>query len=362
MLLGHGSPLSDANRVLDDVATAIERVGGYDRVHRAFLQFQEPDFATALDGLVSQGFSCITVMPYFLYSGAHVTVDLPALVQAAAAKYPEVAFTVAAPLGFHRSLVEIAIERIEEAGARANPGNPPGDPAHLTHPLTHPIETESMRLIDERLGPEALNRFSPEERLVVKRVIHATADFDFAEIMRFSPGALKAGMDAIARGASIITDVKMVEAGINAERLRGFGGDILCHVSDSDVAAASEREAITRSAAAMRKVAAAIAGSVVVVGNAPTALKEVLRIAASDSTLTTVSDSTSASTSASIRPALVVGVPVGLVGAEEVKDELMASGLEYVSTIGCKGGSAVAAAIVNALVLVAVGARGDDGH
>ena len=185
----------------------------------------------------------------------------------------------------------------------------------------HRIEDESYRILRERVD---LSHLGPLSRAVAERVIHASADLEYAESLVLDEAALERGLEALRRGAPIIADVGMVAAGITAR-------EALCFVSDPRARLLSERLGITRSAAGF-KLAEREAGSetVWVVGNAPTALFELLELEA--------------------RPALVVGLPVGFVGAAESKERLIGSGLPAVANRGPKGGSAVAAAALNALL------------
>ena len=337
LLLGHGSRLQPANKPLKDVAKTINSTGLYDFVEAAFLQLTKPDFKETVDLLASRDVEKIIVMPYFLYTGVHVRDDLPREIEEAHKKYPEIDFVMAPNLGFHPSLVDITMERLSEAGtsegarlAQASETNPP----------IHPIEEESFRIIATELDESAFL----EERLpIIKRVIHATADFEFAGILNFSPGAIEAGLSAIRDGANIITDVTMVKTGIARARLKPFNKDVEsrlhCFIGDSSVESVSRTAGITRSAASMRKAASLMDGAIVAIGNAPTALNELLSLIRSGVAA----------------PSLVIGVPVGFVGAEEAKEELMASvpEVEFISTVGRKGGSTVAVAIINALIIMA---------
>jgi precorrin-8X/cobalt-precorrin-8 methylmutase len=185
----------------------------------------------------------------------------------------------------------------------------------------HPIETESYRILR---GMVDLSHLGPLSRAVAERVIHASADLDYAESLILDETALESGISALRRGVSVVTDVGMVAAGIT-------GRQTLCLVSDPSAQALSERLGITRTAAGFRLAAEEVGkGAVWVVGNAPTALLELLGL--------------------DVAPDLVVGLPVGFVGAAESKDALVASGLPAVANRGPKGGSAVAAAAVNALI------------
>lgn len=329
MLLGHGSKAPEANETLRKVARAVQEKGGYGMVLPAFLQMERPDFQEAIDTLVSRGFDDITVMPYFLYMGLHVTKDMPAEMEEARGKHPGLKLAITQNLGFHDKLIDITVQRIEEFfGARSS-----------EKICQHPIEKESFRIIGTELSECA---FSPVELPIVKRVIHSTADFEFQEILKFTPGAIEAGIEAIRGGCNVITDVRMVEAGIMKYRLDPFGSKVLCFSSDKSVSDMAAAEGTTKTAASMRKAAEFMEGAIVAIGNAPTALSELLRIIASGGP----------------RPALIVGVPVGFVGAAESKEELEKSALPAIFTKGRKGGSTVAVAIVNALAIMAGEAAG----
>ncbi|BCR03738.1 precorrin-8X methylmutase [Desulfuromonas versatilis] len=195
------------------------------------------------------------------------------------------------------------------------------------------IEAKSFEIIDAEVGPHGYDR---RQWPVVRRIIHTTADFDFARITRFSAGAIEAGVAALRRGEKILCDTNMVKAGVNKTGLAGFGCQLDCHVADPEVARAARAEGITRSIVATRKGVAEGCG-IYLIGNAPTALFELLRLAEEGS----------------VSPSLVVGVPVGFVGAAESKEALLASGLPHISCQGRKGGSAIAATILNALMILA---------
>ena len=328
MLLGHGSKAPEANETLRKAARAVEERGGYGMVLPAFLQMEKPDFQEGVDALVAKGFNDITVMPYFLYMGLHVTQDLPAEMEEARRKHAGLKIALTKNLGFHDKLIDITIQRIEEfTGEKTSASS--GQAL-----CQHPIEKESFRIIGTELDESA---FPPLELPVVKRVIHTTADFEFKDILKFTPGAVEAGVRAIREGRSIITDVRMVEAGIMKYRLEPFGAKTFCFSSDKSVTDMATAQGTTKTAASMRKAAEIMEGGIVAIGNAPTALSELLRIIASGGP----------------RPALIIGVPVGFVGAVEAKEELEKSGLTAIYTKGRKGGSTIAVAIVNALAILA---------
>lgn len=183
----------------------------------------------------------------------------------------------------------------------------------------HPIEVESYRILGGRVD---LSRYPEGPRAVVARVIHASADLEFADLMVVDEAAIAAGVQAIRNDAPVITDVEMVRHGLT-------GVEAHCYLTE----AVADGD-LTRSAAAMRLAAERHPdGAVVVVGCAPTALSEVVALAAAGG----------------FRPALVIGLPVGFVGAAESKEAVRASGLPAITNVGEKGGSAVAAAAFNAL-------------
>lgn len=189
--------------------------------------------------------------------------------------------------------------------------------------VVHPIERESYRILRDRVD---LSHLPPLTRAVTERVVHASADLAYVTDLVCDEAALAAGLAALRAGAPIVTDVWMVAAGITRARR-----EIVCPVAEPAAAALAREAGVTRSAAAVRLALDRVGpGAVWVVGCAPTALVELIGLDA--------------------RPALVVGLPVGFVGAAESKAALRASGLPAVSNVGEKGGSAVAAAALNALL------------
>lgn len=200
--------------------------------------------------------------------------------------------------------------------------------------LPHEIERESFRIIRSELDDHS---FFDEELDVVVRIIHATADFEFQKIIRFHPRAIQSGLEALRRGCTVVTDVRMVQVGISDLLLGEFGGQTVCDIRHPAVYKKAQAEGLTRSTVAMRHNAELINGGIAAIGNAPTALLEVIRLVREEG----------------IRPALVVGMPVGFVKAAESKEELLALDVPYITAVGRKGGSPVAAATINALLRLA---------
>jgi precorrin-8X/cobalt-precorrin-8 methylmutase len=196
------------------------------------------------------------------------------------------------------------------------------------------IERHSFEMITEELGEHS---FSAGEFKVVQRVIHATADFELGRSMLFHPKAIEAGIQAIRSGKGIIADVQMVQSGISKPRIRQFGGEVKVYISDEEVAAEAKRLGVTRAIVAMRKAAVEADGAIYAIGNAPTALLELIRLVKAGEA----------------KPGLIVGVPVGFVSAAESKEELAKLDIPYITNAGRKGGSPVAAAAINALSILA---------
>lgn len=193
------------------------------------------------------------------------------------------------------------------------------------------IERRSFEIISRELGDVSI---PPDEEPVVKRVIHTTADFDYARNLRFSPNIVQQAREALKSGIAIVTDTQMARAGINKTACRELGCEVHCHVGDDDVAETARQSGTTRSRAAVDKAAGLWGDAIYVVGNAPTALIRLCELIAQGS----------------LRPRLVVGVPVGFVNVVESKEMLVASGAPHIVALGRKGGSNVAAAICNALL------------
>lgn len=203
------------------------------------------------------------------------------------------------------------------------------------------ITEESFRIIRSRLGSFA----APEDRMeLIVRIAHTTGDVEFAKTFLFSPGSVAAGIAALRTGCGVVADVGMVRTGIRAALVRSLGGEVRCLLDDEETVALAGAEGITRSAAAFRRAGEAglLDGAVVAVGNAPTALFELMALARAGKAA----------------PALVVGVPVGFVGALESKEALSRTGLAHITNLSERGGSPIAAAIVNGLAALAAADRG----
>ncbi len=193
------------------------------------------------------------------------------------------------------------------------------------------IEAKSMETITKELN----GRTWPEpEFSIVKRCIHTSADFDYADNLCFSKDAAKIGVEALKNGADIVTDTKMAYSGINKNRLSAFGGTVHCFISDPDVIEEAKARGCTRSTVCMEKGAKLGKPTIFVIGIAPTALIEQHRLINEEG----------------LKPALIVGVPVGFVNVVEAKELIMTDDVPYIVAKGRKGGSNIGAAIINAMM------------
>ena len=199
------------------------------------------------------------------------------------------------------------------------------------------IEENSMKIIESEIG---IHGYTKAQWNIVRRVIHATADFDFAKPDKngiiFSTSAIENAFGAFKQRHHIVVDVDMVLSGINKKSVAKIGTNLICNISNKDVVEISKNQNKTRSTVAMRYSSKEIDGGIVVIGNAPTALYEVIKMVNEDA----------------VRPSLVIGIPVGFVSASESKLELSKVNVEFITNIGRKGGSPAASSIINALMLM----------
>ena len=194
------------------------------------------------------------------------------------------------------------------------------------------IEDQSMQIIDNEIGTHQYNEL---EWPIVRRIIHATADFDFAKEngIIFHKDAIKNGINALKNGCNIIVDVNGVIGGLNKQNLKDFENNVICNISNPIIVEEAKKYNKTRAQTSMRMAASEMNGGIIVIGNAPTALLEVIQM---------IQEGTST-------PALIIGIPVGFVSSPESKESLQALDIPYITNKGRKGGSPCASAIVNAL-------------
>ncbi|MCI9638886.1 MAG: precorrin-8X methylmutase [Emergencia sp.] len=192
------------------------------------------------------------------------------------------------------------------------------------------IEAKSFEIIGEILGDKKLDS---RYEAVIKRCIHTSADFEYADSLYFTDGIIETVQDAIRNGAYIVTDTKMAQAGINKKRIEAYGGKVLCFIGDEDVAQEAKARGVTRSLVSMEKAAQLDRPVIFAIGNAPTALISICDLVKAGK----------------LRPAAVIGVPVGFVNVVESKEQIIKLGVPAIVARGRKGGSNIAAAIVNAI-------------
>ena len=196
------------------------------------------------------------------------------------------------------------------------------------------IEALSFRIIDEEAGSHP---YSDAEWSILRRMIHTSADFEYMQTVRIHPQAISTGIDALQGGRNIVTDTNMARAGIRKSDIYRFGGSVECLIGDSTVAKLAKESGCTRAMAAVDAAVPLMRGGIYVIGNAPTALLRLMELIRSGEAL----------------PALVVGLPVGFVNAAESKRELEQMDVPHITNVGRKGGSNVAASIINALAIMA---------
>ena len=194
------------------------------------------------------------------------------------------------------------------------------------------IEDESMQIIENEIGSHSYNE---QEWPIVRRIIHSTADFDFARDNKiiFHKNAVQNGLDALKNGCSIIVDVNGIIGLMNKQNPKDFKNNVICNISEPTLIEIAKKEDKTRAQMSMRVAKEEINGGIVVIGNAPTALLEIMEMIREGIT----------------KPSLVIGIPVGFVSAVESKEELAKMNIPFITNQGRKGGSSSAAAIVNAL-------------
>jgi len=195
------------------------------------------------------------------------------------------------------------------------------------------IEDASMQMIEDEIGT---HQYNENEWPIVRRIIHSTADFDFADKNKviFHKDAIESGMNALKNGCSIVVDVNGVIGGLNKQNLKDFKNNIVCNISNPEIMELAKKEGKTRSQVSMRAAKSDIDGGIVAIGNAPTALQEVIRMVEEGI----------------VKPALIIGIPVGFICAAESKEQLSKlEGAPFITNVGRKGGSSSASAIINAI-------------
>jgi precorrin-8X/cobalt-precorrin-8 methylmutase len=340
IIIGHGSKLPHNRENLEKLADILRKGSKFNTVEISFMVRNKPTIPEAIESLAKKGVSKIVLIPAFLAPGVHTTREIPELIELKE-KEPwltkrGIELVYGEPLGADERIAKIIEEKALKAlGQDAKEANVMMDAYSIV--ASKKIIDTSMQLIREALG-DSIDNVPASHMPVIERVVHATADPEFAKLLVISEKAVEAGVAAIKGGAKIVTDVKMVKAGINEARLKRFGAEILTYIDDERAVKLAKAESLTRSAAAVRlAVKDGLDGAIVLIGNAPTAAFELA----------------DAVTMGLTKPALIVAVPVGYVGAAESKETVSKLPIPFIIVRGRKGGSTIAVAVFNALLTMA---------
>ncbi|MCS7150001.1 MAG: precorrin-8X methylmutase [Caldimicrobium sp.] len=311
VLILHGSPRREANRWQPFLKILSRKLSKpVEDLTIAYLQFESPSLEEVLEKLISQGANKIIVHPFFLSNGHHVTHDIPKILDRYKVNNPEVEILYTKPLGVHESLADIVRERILEIGSLKG----------------KEIEEKSFEIIEDEVD---LGSFSPEEQVVLKRVIHATADFEFKDTMLFHGEAISRAVDLLRAGKDILVDVEMVRAGIT----KRYGKNrVLCFMSEVEEGEGTRAERAIELAFEIEENIGLVA-----IGNAPTALIRTIELINRDNR----------------KDIVVVGLPVGFVRAYESKLMLSQQDFPFITNLSRKGGTPACVAVVNALLKLA---------
>ncbi len=344
ILIGHGSKLPHSRDTLDKLAEILRNRSKFKIVEIAFMVRNVPTVPEAIDSVSKMDVQKIVLVPAFLAPGVHTTKDIPGLI-GVKEKEPQlrslgIELVYGEPLGSDERIADILEEKALKAlGEEVKKDTEVLDAYSVSE--AGRIVDKSMKLIREAIG-DTLSKFPKNQVPIVERVVHTTADPEFAKLLVLSDDAVKSGVAAIKAGAKVVTDVKMVKAGINEARIKKFGGKTATYMNDSRTMQMAKAEGLTRSAAAMRlAIKDGLDGGIVLIGNAPTAAVELAEQVKKGK----------------VKPALIVAVPVGYVGAAESKEIIAQLPVPYVITRGRKGGSTIAVAVFNALLSIAEGKR-----
>ncbi len=320
IVIAHGSRKTEANNRVFELVRRLRNYFQADIFKPAFMESASPSIEESVKLLVDGGINELIVFPFFLFKGVHYSKDVPEIIEKTIdGTGTAVNVRMLEPVGMHPRIFDMVQEMLYDE-VMDSLESKPVEPAD--------IENRSMEIIEswlERCDIKA------EQRPVIKRVIHTTGDFDFLGNMVFHERAVSEGLKALNEKKAVYTDVTMVQAGIN----KRFGHNVACVLNEPEVVSRAEREGTTKASAAIKSLGHKLDGNIVAIGNAPTALITLVDMVKEDG----------------VRPALIVGIPVGFVNAKEAKRYLTTlTDVPYITNRGHKGGSTVAAAIVNALI------------
>jgi precorrin-8X/cobalt-precorrin-8 methylmutase len=347
VLIGHGSKLSHNRENLVKIAEILRKKSRFKTVEISFMVRDTPTIPEAIESIVKRGIKKIVLVPAFLAAGVHTTQEIPELIgvkdKESQLSAKGIHLFYGEPIGADECVAVILEEKALKALGEKMPEHHHASFSSSSEAKTpassNKIYDTSMSLIRPEI--KGILAKAPKKHIpIIERVVHTTADPEFAKLLVISDKAVDAGVAAIKAGAKIITDVKMVKAGINENRVKRFGGKILTYIDDKRATKMANDESITRSTAAIRlAVEDNVNGAIFLIGNAPTAAFELAR----------------AIEAGTAKPALIVATEVGYVGAAESKEVIAKLPIPYIIIRGRKGGSTIAVAIFNALLAMAEG-------
>ncbi len=320
LIIGHGSRKDEANQQVVKLAKRLNNYYQSEMFEPAFMEMASPTLEDGIKALVNKKIDKLIAYPYFLFKGMHYSNDIPNLIEKVINNLDnKINFKLLNPIGLNPHIFNLVQEELYDEVT---------DQLMFKSIVPSKIEERSMELIEKNIDT---NKIPPEQKPIIKRVIHATGDIDFLTNMVFQNGAIPAGLKAIREKKIIYTDVTMVQAGI----IKDFGHDVRCLLKEPDVINLANTEGITKAAAGIKSSGHQLDGNIVAIGNAPTALTTLVDMVKNNNA----------------KPALIVGMPVGFVNAKESKAYLeTVKDTHYITNRGHKGGSSVAAAIINALI------------
>jgi precorrin-8X/cobalt-precorrin-8 methylmutase len=339
ILVGHGSKLPQHRENIEKLAEILRSRSKFKVVETAYMVRNKPSIAEALDEMSKRGLKKVILVPVFMAFGSHTLEDIPKILglgkSGRVAKWGNMEVVYGDPIGSDVRIAEIIEEKALEALGEITQ---PQMRLDSEGPAVANAMFEASMGVVRSMIREVLERVPEKHARIIERVVHATADPEFAKLMVIRDGAVESGVKAIKSGAKVVTDVKMVLAGINAAKLRRFGGKILCYVDDERALKLASERKLTRTAAALRlAIDEGLSGAIVVIGNSPTATFELVE----------------AVKNGEAEPALVIATPVGFVKSAEAKEAVMKLDVPFITLKGFKGGSPVAVAVFNALLMLA---------
>jgi precorrin-8X/cobalt-precorrin-8 methylmutase len=342
ILIGHGSKLPHNRENLEKLAEILRKRSRFKIVEISFMVRNRPTIPEAIESIAKQGATKIVLIPAFLAPGVHTEQEIPEVIglkgKEPLLKAQGIEIVYGEPLGADERIAEIIEEKALLALGQDD-GEVDATPDASTLKASNESFTTSMSIVRKALG-DALEKVPKAHAAIIERVVHATADPEFAKLLLINEKAVEAGVAAIKAGAKIITDVKMVKAGINEAKVKRFGGRILTYIDHERAVKLANHESITRAAAAMRlAINEGVNRSIILIGNAPTAAFELAN----------------AVKQGLAKPALIVATPIGFIGATESKEAIASLSVPFIIVKGSKGGSPVAVAVFNALLAMAEG-------